>query len=290
MRRIALPFLVVALLVACGFSGWLLMQNRNAKLAYQDLSASEEQTRQNYDKTIDAIAQIQDSLDAITPKDAALQVTPGSLATEQDMAGPDSRKALERIAALRASIERNRARIHQLEQQLAKSGDKNQSLNKMVTNLQRTLDDRQAELDKLTAQVSDLQGQVGSLQTEVQQKSDTLVARDAALEDRRRELATVYYVVGTKKQLSQQGAVVSKGGLLGMGKTLTTSPTLPSGSLTPLDTDVTTVVRTTAAKAQVLTPQPASSYEWRKVDGHVELHILDPNEFRKVRQLVIVTA
>ena len=80
MRRIALPLLVVALLLVTGFSGWLYLQNRNEKLAYQDLSASEEQSRQNYNKTLDAIAAIQDSLDAITPRDESLKS--GSLATE----------------------------------------------------------------------------------------------------------------------------------------------------------------------------------------------------------------
>ena len=288
MRRTALPLLVVALLLVTGFSGWLYLQNRNEKLAYQDLSASEEQSRQNYNKTLDAIAAIQDSLDAITPRDESLKS--GSLATEQDMAGPNQQQALERIATLRASIERNREKIRQLEASLAKSGERNKALGRMLANLQRTLADRQASLDQLSAQVDTLQGQVGSLQTEVAQNRDTLMARDAAIEDRRRELATVYYVVGTKKELSQQGAVVSKGGVLGMGKTLTPSPNLPAGALTPLDTDVSTVVPTAAKKAQVLTPQPASSYELRLVDGHIELHILDAAQFRKVRQLVIVTA
>jgi hypothetical protein len=49
-------------------------------------------------------------------------------------------------------------------------------------------------------------------------------------------------------------------------------------------------VRTESAKARVITPQPADSYELRLVDGKMELHILNPAEFRKVRQLVIVTA
>ena len=32
-----------------------------------------------------------------------------------------------------------------------------------------------------------------------------------------------------------------------------------------------------------------SSYELQVVDGHVEIHILDPTEFRKVRHLVVMT-
>ena len=288
MRNPLVPLLVVALLAAGGLSAWLLVQSRNSKLAYQDLSAAEESSRQSYNRTLDAIAEIQDSLDVITPRDSSFQVVPGSLATEQEMAGPDGRKALERIATLRASIERSRERIQQLESKLQSEGGRVNSLRRMVANLNRTLDDRKRTLDEMSARVEALQGQVGTLETEVQQKTETIVAKDASLEDRRRELATVYYLVGTKQELTQQGAIVASGGVLGMGKTLL--PTgLPVAGI-PLDTDVSTVVRTDAAKARVLTPQPVGSYELRLVEGRMELHILNPEEFRKVRQLVIVTA
>src|SRR6187399_2021401 len=110
MRKSTVPILVAVLLVLGGVSAWLFVQNRDAKLAYQDLSASEESSRQSYNKTLDAIAEIQDSLDAITPRDSSFQPVPSSLATEQEMSGPDSRRALEHIAQLRASIERSRER------------------------------------------------------------------------------------------------------------------------------------------------------------------------------------
>ena len=290
MRKLFLRLLVVVLLALSGLSAWLLVQNHDARLAYQDLSATEEQSRQNYDRTLDAIAAIQDSLDAITPRDSSFQVVPGSLAAERDMAGPNGERALERIAALRGSIERSRARIRQLEGELAHAGSRAKSLNRMVANLQRALADRQATLDEMAARVEALQTQVGTLQTKVQQGQETIVARDASLEDRRRELATVYYVIGSKADLARKGAVVAKGGVLGMGKTLLPGPALPASELQALDTDATQVLATGATKAQVITPQPASSYELRLVDGRVELHILDANEFRKVRQLVIVTA
>ena len=290
MRKSAVPFLVVALLLVVGLSAWLVVQNRNSKLAYQDLSASEEASRQSYNRTLDAIAEIQDSLDAISPRDSTFQVVPGSLATEQEMAGPDGRRALERIAALRASIERNRDRIRGLEADLARTGAKNRSLDRMLANLQRTLAEREQTLNEMSEQVVALQSQVGTLQTEVQQGRDSLVVKDATLEDRRRELATVYYVVGTQDDLTKQGAVVAMGGILGFGRTLVPSGTLPAAVAQTLDTDVSTVVRTEAVRVRVITPQPASSYELKVVDGHIELHILDPEQFRTVRQLVIVKA
>ena len=47
---------------------------------------------------------------------------------------------------------------------------------------------------------------------------------------------------------------------------------------------------TKTTKVQVLSPQPTSSYEVKLEGNQVELHILDPKEFRKVKHLVIMTA
>lgn len=290
MRKTITPFLVAALVLLAALSAWLLVQNRDAGVRFRELSVAESASRESYNRTLDAIAEIQDSLDAITPRDSAFRVVPGTLAAEQEMAGPNGRRALERIASLRASIERNRSRIQQLESELKRSGARVGTLNRMIANLNRDLADRQRTLDEMSARVQELQGAVTTLESTVQETRDTLLVRDASLEQRRRELATVVCLVGTRDQLVKQGAVVAKGGVLGLGKTLLPTGHVPDGAGLALDTDIATVVSTNAAKARVLTPQPASSYELRLVDGRMELHILDPAQFRKVRQLVIVTA
>jgi len=160
----------------------------------------------------------------------------------------------------------------------------------MVKNLKADVSDKENEIAQLTTQVNDLQTQVTGLSTEVAQTQDTLRVRDESLEDRRRELATVYYVVGSTKDLKEAGVVEAKGGVLGIGKTLTPSGYQKDGLFTAIDTDQETVVRTNAAKVKVVSAQPASSYEVTTVNGQAEIHILDPIAFRKVKQLVIVTA
>ena len=48
-------------------------------------------------------------------------------------------------------------------------------------------------------------------------------------------------------------------------------------------------MRTGTPKARVLSAQPASSYELKLEGEEMELHILEPREFRKVKHLVILT-
>ena len=47
---------------------------------------------------------------------------------------------------------------------------------------------------------------------------------------------------------------------------------------------------TPTAKARLISGQPAGSYSLQLVDGHMELHIIDPTEFRKVKQVVILSS
>jgi len=57
-----------------------------------------------------------------------------------------------------------------------------------------------------------------------------------------------------------------------------------------VDTDQDSIIPIAAKRARVLTPQPVGSYLLAPANGRLELRILDPGEFRKVRHLVIVKA
>ncbi len=289
MRKSLAPVLVVALVLALAASAWLFVRFRQESARFEEMQSSERASRESYSRTLDAIAEIQDSLDAIAPRDSLLGLKPGSLVTEEQLAGPNAQRALERIASLRSSIARSRDRIRQLESDLGRAGVRAEGMRKVIEKLRRDLGEKQSALDEMVARVTTLEGRVTGLEAEVQQGRDTLLARDAALEDRRRELATVFYVVGTRRALRQQGAIVMKGGFLGLGGTPVPAGRIPETVLAPLDTDVSDVIPTGAAKARLLTAQPAGSWELRSVDGVMELHILDRTEFRKVRQVIILT-
>jgi hypothetical protein len=197
---------------------------------------------------------------------------------------------MDRIAVLKAGIERTKTRIRDLESRLKKSGVRIAGMERMIASLKETVTEKEGLVAQLSSRVDSLQTQVTGLVAEVQVNQENLRERDEQLEQRRRELATIYYTIGTKKDLTQAGVVVAKGGLLGMGKTLQPSGAIDQTRSTPLDTDQESVVRTAAAKVQVLSAQPPSSYELQLVDGKMELRILDPVEFRKVKHLVLLTS
>lgn len=290
MRKPILYTLVAVVVLLAGATGALFMKYRKAATDYANMKTSEEAATTRYTETIDAIAEIQDSLNAITVEDKSVPMISKDLAVEQRLGEPSGQQALDRVAMLRAVVLRSKQRIRNLESGLKTSGIKIAGLNKMLANLKHTVTEKEGLIAELSGRVDSLQTTVAGLATEVQQNQDTIREREQTIEQKRRELATVYVAVGTKKELASKGVIVAKGGVLGLGKTLTPSALASGEAFTPLDTDQETVIRTPSAKVRVLSSQATSSYELKLVEGHVELHILDAQEFRKIRQLVILTA
>ncbi len=290
MRKYLQTLLAAAVLVLGGSTIFLYSQFQKSQTSNASLQTASRNTQEQYAQTISAIAEIQDSLNAIALGDKTMPFESTSQMAEHRMGAPSGQEVLERIGLLRASIERNKQRIDRLESDLRHSHLRVDGLQKLVASLRKSTADKEAQIAALSAQVDTLHVQVGSLTTQVAQTQDTLRVRDETLADRQHELATVYWVADSKQALQRAGVIEARGGVLGIGKTLRPTARVSDAAFRTLDTDQQTVLELQAAKAQVLTPQPLSSYELRLVNGHVELHILSPQEFRKVRQLVIVTA
>lgn len=281
MRKTVLFGLVAVILVLGGATGMLYGKYKKSQSDYAAMQSAEETARNRYANTIDAIAEIQDSLNAITVGDANVKMNRGD--GEGQISNPSGQETLDRIAQLRAGIERSKQRINQLESSLKKSGIKVAGLQKMVAGLKQSVEEKEALVASLSTQVDTLTTQVAGLTTTVQENT-------ATIENNRREMATVYAAVGSKKQLTESGVLEAKGGVLGLGKTLKPTGKFDEMSFVAVDTDQQTVISIPAAKAQVVSAQPPTSYELLPVEGKLELRILDPKEFRKVKQLVIVTA
>lgn len=282
MRGIAVFLLVAVVVLLIGATGVLFRK-------YEKSSSDYTQSQTRYNEAINAIAEIQDSLYSITAGDSAMGALSQGLRTEQNLTEPQTKQALEQISAINSSIGRTKVKIAELEQRLQKSGIRVAGLQRMITTLKKDVADKETMVTELNGRVDSLQTQVTGLQGEVQQSQETIHARDQQLEERRTELATIYFKIGTKKELKDSGVIVSTGGFLGMGKSVQLTGKFDENEFTRLDTDAETLIHTQAPKARVLSAQPASSYEL-KLDGEeMELHILDVREFRKVKHLIIMT-
>lgn len=282
MRKAAVFALALIGVLLLGATVMFYSKYRQSEENYARMTAEEEKSRTRYGEAINEIMTIQDSLNAIVlGEDAAHLIPPGN--QPEGQISPTLRdQVLTRISTLRAGLERTKERIQQLDASLKRSGVKIAGLEKMVAGLRRTVSEKETQIAQLDTQVDSLQTTVQGLTVEV---ADT----KTELADRQRELATVYYTMGTKKDLIRSGVVVAKGGVLGFGKTLKPSGQYNESGFNQLDTALETVIRIPAEKAQVLSPQPVTSYVLTPAgENMVELRIVNPEEFRKIRHLVIL--
>jgi len=290
MRKTTQWVLIGVTVLLAGAATALYVQNQKTQEQLATTKMSESQVQDRYDRTIESIAEIQDSLDAIAVGPEGRAMFEGKTEAERRMSGPNRQDALDRIASLRTSIAQNKQRIQELETSVKKSGVQVKSLNRLIAGLKRNVGEKEDEIAILNARVESLNTQVTTLTTTVAEREDTLRTRDTQLEEKRREMATVYYVVGDKDRLKDSGVIETKGGVLGVGKTITPARAPNLAVFQPLDTDQETIIRTPTAKARLISAQPAGSYSLQLVDGHMELHITDPTEFRKVKQVVILSS
>jgi phage shock protein A len=281
MRRttVTLSIVVVALIV---LSISLIEQTRRDASNLADAKAQQTQAQARYDRTVQEMATIQDSLNAIAI-DAAGVMRISSLSAEQKLSPSGASAALARIADLRA-------RLQSLEAQLQKSDVHAASLDRMVKELKTNLAEKEQMIAMLGVRVDSLKTDVADLNSSVEQAHTMIAAQADTLEQRQREMGTVYYAAGTRHDLMKGGIVVAKGGVLGLGKTLGPSNTANLAEFHEMNTNEETVIPLTGTKAHVLTSQPAESYSIQSVNGKLELHILDARAFRSVKRVVIVTA
>jgi predicted RNase H-like nuclease (RuvC/YqgF family) len=291
MRRTPIVVLAIVSVLLLGATGLVYSKYRQSVATNTALEAKEESTRARYGEAINEIAAIQDSLNAIVLGPDAARLLPSELPSEVQGSETSRDRALARIAVLRAGLERTKERVQELDQNLRKSGVKIAGLQRMITGLKKNIAEKEEAVAQLTTQVDTLQTRVTSLSTEVEGKVQELAAKQVELNDRQHELATVFFTMGTKKELMKSGVVVAQGGVLGVGKTLKPSGQFNETAFTPLDTDQETVIHIPSDKVQILSPQPPSSYTLTPAgDKAMELRILDPKEFRKVKHVVILTS
>jgi hypothetical protein len=289
MRR---PVVIILVIVGLALvAGLVVMFQRYTQVSsdYRDMKSAEESVRSQYAQAFDVIAEIQDSLSTVALSDSSVRMLARAARDEQKATDVRRNEALERISLINASIERSKERIRKLEDNVRRSGVRIVGMERMLTTLKESLAAKEQLVTVLTGRVDTLTTQVSDLTTTVAQTQDTLRIRDLTIEQKQRDLATVFYIIGSKKMLTDAGVVAARGGLLGIGKTLLQTGKLDESRFTTIDTDRQRVIHTGAARVEVLSAQPVASYTLQLVDAKVDLQITNPAEFRKVKHLVVMT-
>lgn len=206
--------------------------------------------------------------------------------------GIDKEAIKQNMQLIQDQLKLNRELISNLKQQLKEnrnvSSTEKAKLENIVSSLQQQLDEKTAQISQLQAQlaekdlqiaeqgqqIQDLSNNVQELNQQNEQKAQVVAAQD-------KEINTVYYVFGTKKELREQNILQS-------------NDVLKNGNFnkdyfTRVDLRTTKVIKLYSKKAELKTAHPAGSYSLDKdADGQYTLRITDAQKFWSVSKYLVI--
>ena len=183
----------------------------------------------------------------------------------------------EKIANLEKQVKNRNYNIASLRKTVERLKAENEEKAAMITALQAELAQRDAKIKELDASIASLNSKLDALSDENKDQQDQLNAQDQALN-------TVFYTMGTKKELKAKG--ILEGGLL---KVRTLQGVVNDADFTKADLRNVSSIPLNVKKATLMTSHPEGSYTFVK-EGKVitELSITNPEEFWSVSKYLVI--
>jgi len=245
------------------------------------------QSQNEFNDLSGIIGQIQDGFNQINEAEGRVSVQ-----TRQGE-GANKEAIMENMAFIQRTIKLNRELISNLQQQLRASNQTNAktkaSLEEMVANFTKQLEEKDKEIEALRQQlaekdiqiaeqgeqINNLSANVSDLNQKNEEKAKQVASQD-------KELNTAYYVFGTKKELREQ-RILQSGDVLKSGD-------FNKDYFTRIDIRATKTIKLYSKSAKLMTNHPAGSYTLEKDrQGQYVLRITNPQTFWSVSKYLVIT-
>ena len=205
----------------------------------------------------------------------------------------NSSYAEAQIEAIDRTIQQNKAKIAELEQQLAAAGSKSKELNATINRLKNELNEKDTYINNLREELSVSQAQVAELSESVEHLNadiDNLNVQNAkqkaTISQQDAALNTVYYIAATAEKLAANH-MISQGGLFSSDQV---TGDIDMSLMNVADKRDLKVLPLNTRKAKILTNHPESSYQLTKDDDkNLSLVIVDPDAFWSISNYLIIS-
>lgn len=198
---------------------------------------------------------VQKSLEDLRVKE--LKAVRTSLAVAQEgKAAPGRREELKaEIEEIRNVVKANLAKLSALQKQKSASDQKVTTLERLIGELRRNLEEKEATITALEEKTLVLAKEADELRGTVKEK-------EAAIVDRESQMSTAYVLIATRSALKKSGLVEKKGSVLGLGGNWQRTGQFDETLFKQVDTRKETEFAVGAApdKARVLSDHPKDSY------------------------------
>ncbi len=209
---------------------------------------------QGQDSTITAYIksfnEIQDNLDSIKMKAKIMSLGSGA-------EGRDKKAMIIADMHFIADLMmKNKEELDKMKSKLAGSGVKNAELEKMIAHLTQELTEKDADIAALSSKLAEANA---NLKAEMRKFDDSM----KVINSQHQVIAeqnTVYYAMGTTKELKNKGVIVKKGGVLGIGGTETLKSNTNTSYFTSADMYSVHSIPLFSKLDKIITSHPTGSY------------------------------
>lgn len=287
MKKIAICFSASALLLLASCSNAAQKEKEEQdSLKIAELTANFQEATSFNDSLMLLMADVYNGIDSINVQEGLLYNMGG---------GENYDRRLEirhNLSAIKSRLELNRKLLDQMEKKLRESGNKNSVLSQTIEQMKTRIDQQNEHIARLEDQLATAKDSIANLNEQVAQVTEQVQvqteAKDAAWEAYNKadaELNTVYYALGTDKELKANGLIEKKF----LRATKVMKGDFNESYFTKADKRTLTSIPTGAKKIKILTNMPSGAYnEVKNADGLITIEITNPKEFWSLTPFLLI--
>ncbi len=188
---------------------------------------------------------------------------------------------------------KNKQQLSSLEKKLRRSNLKIKEFEKMVANLNKQIEQKDGEINSLKSQLASLNIDVSNLNVKMKQMASNMDSvqqikeqQEEEISKQTEELNTAYYVIGTVKELKEQG-IVNKEGIFNKSAKLTDD--FNKDYFTKIDITKIKSIPVKGKKARIITAHPKNSFQAKGEEKMIEsIEISSAKDFWSVSKFLVI--
>ena len=224
---------------------------------------------------------VQNALDEIRTREKILRVNSNNESGSHNTAVQD-------IKSIDSLIIRSNREVNDMHVRLRRMNKKNADLESMVVGLSNQLNQQDSEITTLQNNLSKVNTQYAEVTRQFNDSITVLQNQNARVGALTTSINTVYYAIGTEKELKANKVITKEGGFIGIGKSTELTPDNNAAYFTKGDLTKINAISLNAKFKKLLTTHPAGSYRISGNKTADSLIITDRNAFWSEDKYLVV--
>ena len=229
----------------------------------------------SYVKTLD---EIQNNIDSIKVKEKILSVS----------GNEPPKSIIEDIKTLDNRIVFENKKVFQLEKRLKKEDKKDADLEKVIQHLTKELVEKDSQIAELQTKLSESNASLKRITAEFNDSIAVIHRQREEISAMRSAVNTVYYMLGTFKDLKKHGIITKEGSIIGIGGASELKTGFNNTSFARADMTKLHDILLQHKFSKLITTHPLDSYKISGTGNSDTLHITDPMAFWSESKYLVI--